>query len=445
MDVPVPGNKSIRSSEGGDRISYLPQSLIEHILTFLPLREAAKTSILSTSWRDKWVNLPSLIFDDRFWTPFPVVETSAQYYATYGAVPNTIDKLVLNVFRVLCYHRGPLSGFSLSISQLRSYPAHVDQIMFSLYGKPIESLCIAIDGYKLPSRLFSFRQLKKLQLFGCMFTSSKISFEEFSMLTCLDLSSVKFPDVAEVSLTIRCPLLSALTMKDCGSAFNRLDILIEAPSLGLLHCVGSFSSLWVKEAPLLKDVTINQTASFAGHPKSNGPSNFMKLCGGCPAIERLSVAIQLFEDWGTLELIRQPDPAVNLMMLRQLKLNEVCLSFYHDMWRVVLLIQLFPNLQELIITTTTGASQKADINLPNQKLDRTRHYIASRLRKVELNRLQGVLSEMRFIQWVLSVTPKLVKMGITLSANIEPSHQIKTLKELNGFQRASSTAQIIFK
>ncbi|CAI0458364.1 unnamed protein product, partial [Linum tenue] len=280
---------------GGDRISSLPQSLIEHILTFLPLREAAKASVLSTAWRDKWVNLPSLIFDDRFWTPFPVVETSAQYYATYGSVPNTIDKLVLNVFRVLCYHRGPLRGFSLSISQLRSYPAHVDQILFSLYGKPIESLCIAIDGYKLPSRLFSFRQLKKLQLFGCVFTSSKISFEEFSMLTCLDLRSVKFPDVAGVSLTIGCPMLSALIMHDCGSAFNRLDIVIEAPSLGLLHCVGSFSSLWVKEAPLLKDVTVYQTASFAGHPRSNGPSNLMKLCGGCPAIERLSLAFQLFK------------------------------------------------------------------------------------------------------------------------------------------------------
>ncbi|CAL1408447.1 unnamed protein product [Linum trigynum] len=284
MDVPGPENKNVcrrDSGNDGDRISSLPQSIIEHILTFIPLRETVKTSILSTAWRNKWVNRPSLIFDDRFWTSFPVFETSAQHEGVYVVDPNRINRLVLDVFRVLCYHKGPLKEFSLSIPQLSSYPALVDQILLSLHEKCIERLCIEIDGYKLPIRLFSFRQLKKLKLFACMFTSSQISFDQFSVLTCLDLRSTKFPDVAGVSLVVRCPLLSVLIMVDCGSAFNRLDILIEAPSLSLFHCAGSFSSLRVKEAPLLKDVTVYQTASFVAHPMgTDDPSNFTKLCGG---------------------------------------------------------------------------------------------------------------------------------------------------------------------
>ncbi|CAN1795398.1 F-box/FBD/LRR-repeat protein At1g13570 [Linum perenne] len=49
-----------------------------------------------------------------------------------------------------------------------------------------------IEGYKIPSRLFSFTKLKKLYLTGCVFTSLHVSFEEFRMLTCLELRSIKF-------------------------------------------------------------------------------------------------------------------------------------------------------------------------------------------------------------------------------------------------------------
>ncbi|CAI0552797.1 unnamed protein product [Linum tenue] len=448
MDVPGPENKNVcrrDSGNDGDRISSLPQSIIEHILTFIPLREAVKTSILSTAWRNKWVNRPSLIFDDRFWTSFPVFETSAQHEGVYVVDPNRINRLVLDVFRVLCYHKGPLKEFSLSIPQLSSYPALVDQILLSLHEKCIERLCIEIDGYKLPSRLFSFRQLKKLKLFACGFTSSQISFDQFSVLTCLDLRSTKFPDVAGVSLVVRCPLLSVLIMVDCGSAFNRLDILIEAPSLSRFHCAGSFSSLRVKEAPLLKDVTIYQTASFVAHPMgTDDPSNCTKLCGGCPAVERLSITMGLFKDLPASKMMAQP--LAKLMMLKQLRMGEMCCSNLRDVLACLLLMEHSPNLQELIIDTVIKPSPCVDVEVRLiQLLCESRTYKPSRLEKVELNQLQGLISEMCFLRWLLSASPALDKMEITFSANSLPSEQIRTLKALNEFQRASSKAQIKIK
>ncbi|XP_078148180.1 F-box/LRR-repeat protein At3g26922-like [Carex rostrata] len=48
-----------------DRISGLPDPLLTHILSFLPIEEAVRTCILSKRWVKVWVSLPVLVFDNR--------------------------------------------------------------------------------------------------------------------------------------------------------------------------------------------------------------------------------------------------------------------------------------------------------------------------------------------------------------------------------------------
>ncbi|KAK6269035.1 hypothetical protein QUC31_013195 [Theobroma cacao] len=43
---------------GCDRISNLPDPLLEHILTFLPTKYAIRTGVLSKRWKDLWVSQP---------------------------------------------------------------------------------------------------------------------------------------------------------------------------------------------------------------------------------------------------------------------------------------------------------------------------------------------------------------------------------------------------
>ncbi|KAK1425567.1 hypothetical protein QVD17_20921 [Tagetes erecta] len=47
-----------------DRISTLPDNIIETILTLMPIRDALRTSVLSKKWRCSWQSMPKLVFKD---------------------------------------------------------------------------------------------------------------------------------------------------------------------------------------------------------------------------------------------------------------------------------------------------------------------------------------------------------------------------------------------
>ncbi|KAL6990964.1 hypothetical protein U1Q18_009084 [Sarracenia purpurea var. burkii] len=59
-DEPWP--KSRRRKRTVDRIGSLPDSLLVHILSFLPIEDAIRTEILSKRWNSLWTYVPSLLF-----------------------------------------------------------------------------------------------------------------------------------------------------------------------------------------------------------------------------------------------------------------------------------------------------------------------------------------------------------------------------------------------
>ena len=57
---PVRQNAQTNTDDYQDIISSLPNSLLTHILSFLPIRDSVLTSILSSKWRPLWTLVPVL-------------------------------------------------------------------------------------------------------------------------------------------------------------------------------------------------------------------------------------------------------------------------------------------------------------------------------------------------------------------------------------------------
>lgn len=89
-----------------DIIRGLPEDVLKNILARLSVRDAVRTSILSSKWRYKWATIPHLIFNDEC---LPSTHDSHCHY-----------KLVNIVDEVLLLHKGPIQKFKLSNSQLKT-------------------------------------------------------------------------------------------------------------------------------------------------------------------------------------------------------------------------------------------------------------------------------------------------------------------------------------
>ncbi|KAK2398760.1 F-box/FBD/LRR-repeat protein [Trifolium repens] len=98
--------RKVIDAEPPDRISFLPGHVIDQILSYLPIREAVRTSVLSNKWRNKWYTLPNLVFDKHC-----VSHVASKH-------PLVIENKFLKIVdHVLLVHSGAINMFKFSDRQ----------------------------------------------------------------------------------------------------------------------------------------------------------------------------------------------------------------------------------------------------------------------------------------------------------------------------------------
>ncbi|OMP03270.1 hypothetical protein COLO4_10539 [Corchorus olitorius] len=137
-----------------DWLSDLPDSILSHILSFLPTtKEAAQTSVLSTRWRNLYASANCLKFYDNEWFS---------------------DQFIAFVNRVLLLHgTAPIEEFSLEIVQEIDFD-YFDLVrgwLIHVLNQSVQNLCFApwygADATNLlPTSLFSSKTLVNLSLIG---------------------------------------------------------------------------------------------------------------------------------------------------------------------------------------------------------------------------------------------------------------------------------------
>jgi len=191
-----------RSIPTEDRISTLPDPIICHILSFLPTKIAAITTILSKRWNRLWLSVPTLHFDDR---THPLNYNSFRHFVSFVFLLRDITL--------------PIRSFHLQLLTASKHDLHdVNRFVYAAVQRGgIENLYLEIDSTmfveaKLPLCIFSCcKTLVDLRLEGLEVNDLSHVLVDFPLLKTLHLSYLFFKRFEPfVKLLSGCPILEEL-------------------------------------------------------------------------------------------------------------------------------------------------------------------------------------------------------------------------------------------
>lgn len=407
-----------------DRISQLPDDIKDRILECLDTREAARTALLSTQWKDVWLRHCRLFFD---WDL-----NQNRSGRKRGRASNKVNKppvYVKMISDILFLRAGPVKKFKLVIPSFAHRPMQSDLEWWCSYlsRNGIEELHLNFptvdyetgeptDRYKLPVCIFSCQTIKQLILegfdFDCLASARLRSV--FPHLTSLEMVKCVVSMHHPGGTAPRIPNLEELYFVDCV----HIEIfLISAPKLITLEvCDLSLGADWKwleSHFGVIKELFINADIILSKHAGVAEPS--------------FPIALNLEE-----------------IILYDFSFDEeATTTFIH-------LLKKCPNLHKLT-TTIRDESQDSDDEetAPRMLEDPSSWFTDQDLRKLKtmkVDSFEGSRQEMLFVKAILLNSPALEKLLIEESDDIyiSPPFKLKYSRELLSFPRTSPTAKVVF-
>ncbi|XVF62156.1 hypothetical protein PTKIN_Ptkin08bG0194500 [Pterospermum kingtungense] len=385
-----------------DRLSELPDCLLISILSLLPMKEAARTSVLSSRWRCLWTYaVRALDFDAS-----PLV--SAQFLRS-AADPNDSErnKFIEWVNKVLSPHNGPTIDefrvfFDLGEHKCKHY---LDSWINFALEKSVRRLELNLSCWYA----FAFRGVYLLTLpflQNCKLDS----------LTCISFNAVEVTqEVVEYILSC-CPLLESLTLVTSASLVNlkvsgptlklkHLKILrchslkcikISAPSLVSFKHNGPRAKINFKYVPSLVEASFSwfHVPFLVKNPPENSWSLLFQL---------RALALDVIDFEPKFCQFRRFPKLRNLMEFKlQLCSNQIT----GDILRFMSPLKAFPKLHKLSIEFFHSKdSQTAELKMKKKRAHK-------HLKVIELIGFSGKKIESEFIWYIINNTVALEKIVI---------------------------------
>ncbi|XP_078153437.1 F-box/FBD/LRR-repeat protein At1g13570-like isoform X2 [Carex rostrata] len=272
MDIFQPQKRSVDLNLERDYISNMPPNVKEEVFIKLPIKEAVRTSILSTKWKYAWMSIPNLVF----------TEDCAQ------------SELIRLVDQVLLVHHGPILQFKI-ISKHACNEA-IGRWMLILSRNGIKNLHIKLgpssnNRCMISSSFFSCLALEQVHIV-CGNIYVPPSFLGFKFLRTLRLfDQFDVAGIVIAKLISSCPLLEILELSDICITDDPFDI--HAPNLRWLSITGDFVGLCL-ETPKLLFAKIYRSGLFHDVCES-----VKKVLGTLSVIEELQLSsyfLALFDE-----------------------------------------------------------------------------------------------------------------------------------------------------
>ncbi|KAI7724940.1 hypothetical protein M8C21_005493, partial [Ambrosia artemisiifolia] len=330
-----------------DRITTLPQPILETILCHLSTKEAVRTSILSREWRYNWTKIPKLELS-------PCMGV-AVYEQTSDIANTRRCKPCYDIYQILLRHQGPIHELTLTLPEDNCL--ELDQIILhlsrnynfkklKLYGSDL------LSWYKLPICLFSFHHIRDLVIYS------------------LDL------DLPPTFNGFSC--LESLCLRGIGiSIKSLLRLLSNSPSLK------SFN-LFVSEA--YDTCTVNE------------------LLECLPMIEHLSLTMSPYiSECVVLDSVPQELPT-SLIHLRYLCFEDMCFDGGCHLPFLLAFIKRSPNLEKIKLENDWCEKRHEEYSVV---WDEYSNVWLEHLNELKIVRFNNLKPEMDFVKFILARSPKL--------------------------------------
>ncbi|XP_019430314.1 PREDICTED: putative F-box protein At5g40050 [Lupinus angustifolius] len=188
-------------------ISHLLDEILQHILFFLPIHDAASTSILSKTWLRVWNSLPVFTFTfDQQNLGLTVPEFVNRVNQSLS--PLQSNKVVIKEFLVV---------MNLSVQEHKDFVSDIDDWISWVLRNCVRNLTINVSSptqiYILPEPIFTSRSLVVVRLYGCKLPETTFEgAQDFKFLKELYLFEVVADDYQVQNLIDSCQSLEKLTL-----------------------------------------------------------------------------------------------------------------------------------------------------------------------------------------------------------------------------------------
>uniref|UniRef100_A0A2C9UDQ3 F-box domain-containing protein n=1 Tax=Manihot esculenta TaxID=3983 RepID=A0A2C9UDQ3_MANES len=222
-----------------DLFSTLTSSLLVLIVSYLPFKEAVRTSILSKRWRNIWRETKSIEFHEKFFVDLEETEEKQRIQRS------SLFDFARNF--VASYPQGDIRKFAMACSKPEGFLTDIQNFIIFAVSRNVRELELEFSDprwneddddenhpavVELPYQVFLNEGLESLKFFSCKFDVSRL--RNFKILKGVSFGWIEISMVSIKFLMLCCPLIETLSLKKCRT-MHHLDICI--PNLRLKNLV----------------------------------------------------------------------------------------------------------------------------------------------------------------------------------------------------------------
>uniref|UniRef100_A0ACD5V501 Uncharacterized protein n=1 Tax=Avena sativa TaxID=4498 RepID=A0ACD5V501_AVESA len=398
-----------------DRVSRLPEDLLRRVVSLLPAKYGARTTVLSSRWRGLWRSAPTVLVDTHL---LPGGDGQPR-----PARPGAISRAVTDaVSAALESHPGSFPFVSLTCSFMDGADRRLLARWFQLLAtKGVDELVFVnrpwpLRGLRLPSSLFSCASLCRLCIGAWVFpdTAALPRGAAFPNLHQLVLGCVAMEDKDLEFVLAVSPVLEILTVT---GSLSPLRARLTSHSLRCAQfCLSILEEVAVVDAPCLerfflwrnwneRQIKISTTVKIGHVPK-------LRVLGYLePGVHMLEIGNTIIKA-GTKASTHTTVPSVQMLAV------QLQFGVRSEVKMLPSFLRCFPSVETLVVESRVVREPSSSLSLKIWHKTGPIECVQSHLKILAFHELQGNRNEFDFLMFIAENAQKLERMFIVMKNDL---------------------------